>query len=308
MEDSYILYIIIISIGGMTGFAVWAGVDIYLKARATRLDTSEEIIVTETTSSFFKTFMPLARSIGKGMRAMLVNTNKDAKSPGYYYYFHQKLEARLAAAGHPEGIIADEYVGFSFVNAFMFGLLGAFIFIILEPFDIFTCFILGMVFGFLRMSMWLSRKLQERQTSIRRQLPFCLDLLTLAMEAGLDFTNALGKIVKKLGNTPLGQELSIMLREIQLGKTRSDAMRDTGRRVGVQEVQSVMTSLVQADEMGASIGPILRIQADQQRERRSQNAEERAGKAPVKMLFPLMLIVFATLLMIFGPIIIGFFV
>lgn len=126
------------------------------------------------------------------------------------------------------------------------------------------------------------------------------------MEAGLDFTAALDRIVKKMKDGPLGQEYSIMLREITLGKSRSDAMRDLGRRVDIPEVQSVMTSLVQAEEMGASIGPILRIQAEQQRERRSQRAEEIAGAAPVKMLFPLMLIMAVTVIIIFGPMIIGF--
>ncbi|MFW5858359.1 MAG: type II secretion system F family protein, partial [Planctomycetota bacterium] len=99
----------------------------------------------------------------------------------------------------------------------------------------------------------------------------------------------------------------LMLREIRLGKTRSDAMRDLGRRVDVPEVLSVTTALVQAEEMGANISPILRIQAEQQRERRSQRAEEAAGKAPVKMLFPLVLIMLVTFLFIFGPMAIQFF-
>jgi tight adherence protein C len=97
-----------------------------------------------------------------------------------------------------------------------------------------------------------------------------------------------------------------MLREIRLGKTRSDAMRDMGRRVDVPEVVSVMTSLVQAEEMGANIGPVLRIQADQQRERRSQRAEEAAGKVPVKLLFPLMFIMMVTFMIIFGPMVVTF--
>jgi len=187
------------------------------------------------------------------------------------------------------------------------GILGALLFLMAPFMNVIGLFAIGAFLGAMRMPSWLNAKRTQRHNVIRKELPFALDLFTLATEAGLDFTSALDRICRKLGRTPLGEEFQLMLREIRLGKTRSDAMRDLGRRVDVPEVLSVTTALVQAEEMGANISPILRIQAEQQRERRSQRAEEAAGKAPVKMLFPLVLIMLVTFLFIFGPMAIQFF-
>lgn len=298
---SYIIFII--ASLGCGGFAAFALAGILQKARKARELARQEIIVTETESSFFKTFMPLSRNIGRYLRGTF-----GARDGGSNFYDKHLsgVAARLASSGTPEGLNADEYMGFCVINIIIFAILGVIAFVLFELFDIYLMFIFGCCLGALRMPLWLKAKRERRHISIRKELPFSLDLLTLAMEAGLDFTNALDRIVKKMGKSPLGQEFSIMLREITLGKSRSNAMRDLGRRVGISEVQSVMTSLVQAEEMGASIGPILRIQAEQQRERRSQRAEEIVGAAPVKMLFPLILIMAVTVIVIFGPMIIGF--
>jgi tight adherence protein C len=287
---------------GAGAFGAWGFFDALREARRARrerLARPHEIIVTETQSGFFRLFLPVARYIGLGLRQSL-DRRGDEESPGWYGSLLRRVRARLASAGYPEGLNADEYVGFNLLCALLGGLLGIIVFVGVGVLTPVACFLIGLVLGAMRMPSWLKRKSEERHTAIRRELPFALDLFTLATEAGLDFTKALERIVAKLGRTPLGQEFQVMLREIRLGKTRSEAMRDLGRRVDVTEVQSVMTSLVQAEEMGSQIGPILRIQSEQQRERRSQRAEEAAGKAPVKMLFPLMLIMAVTFLIIFG--------
>jgi tight adherence protein C len=151
--------------------------------------------------------------------------------------------------------------------------------------------------------LWVRGRIRRRQDEIRRGLPYALDLLTLSVEAGLDFTQAMTRIVKKLGNGALAVELGQTVRDIHLGRTRVQALRDLSRRVDLSELNSLVGALIQADELGSSRGPILRIQADQLRVRRSQAAEKLAMEAPVKILLPLILFIFPTIfIMIFGPI------
>lgn len=152
--------------------------------------------------------------------------------------------------------------------------------------------------------LWLKRVLEARHKTIRRALPFTLDLLTLSVEAGMDFMTALQRIVERGKVDALGEELIRVIREIQIGKTRRAALRDMAQRVGLAELRSVVAALVQADELGVSIGAILRIQADQMRQRRFERAEKLANEAPVKMLGPLLFFIFpAVFLILLGPII-----
>ena len=146
--------------------------------------------------------------------------------------------------------------------------------------------------------------MRTRHKSIQGALPFVLDLLTLSVEAGLDFMTSLQRNIQRRSIDPLGEELIRVVREIQLGKTRIQALRALAVRVGLSDLRSVVNSLVQADELGVSIGSILRIQSDQMRQRRFENAEKLANEAPVKMLFPLMAFIFpAVFLILLGPII-----
>jgi len=152
-------------------------------------------------------------------------------------------------------------------------------------------------------SLWLRSALAARHRRIQRSLPFVLDLLTLSVEAGMDFMMAMQRNVERLGADPLGEELIRAIREIQLGKTRREALRSMSARVGLPDLRSVVNALVQADELGVSIGSILRIQAEQIRQRRFERAEKLANEAPVKMLFPLMFFIFpAVFLILLGPI------
>jgi len=151
--------------------------------------------------------------------------------------------------------------------------------------------------------IWLRRALTTRHNSIRRSLPFLLDILTLSVEAGIDFMTALQRHVEHIKIDPLGEELIRVIREIQVGKTRREALRDLGQRVNLPDLRSVVNALVQADELGVSIGTILRIQSDQIRQRRFERAEKLANEAPVKMLFPLLLFIFpAVFLILLGPV------
>lgn len=152
--------------------------------------------------------------------------------------------------------------------------------------------------------LWLKQAIALRHKLITRALPFVIDLLTLSVEAGLDFMTAIKNIVTRRAPDPLGEELSRVLLEIQLGKTRREALKNMSGRVQQPDIRSLVSALVQADEMGVSIGAILRVQSDQIRTRRFMRAEKAANEAPVKMLFPLVACIFpAVFLVLLGPIV-----
>lgn len=158
---------------------------------------------------------------------------------------------------------------------------------------------------FVQPSLWLKRAVADRHRIIERSLPFVLDLLTLSVEAGLDFMTAIKRIIDRRPIDALNEELIRVFREVQLGKTRREALRDMSDRVQQNDVRSIVNALVQADELGVSIGSVLRIQADQMRIRRFLNAEKIANEAPVKMLLPLIGFIFpAVFIVLLGPIVV----
>lgn len=151
--------------------------------------------------------------------------------------------------------------------------------------------------------LWLRRVLKARHQSIQRALPFVLDLLTLSVEAGMDFMSALQRNCERRKLDPLNEELIRMIREIQVGTPRRTALRNLAKRVDLSELRSVCHALVQAEELGVSIGAILRIQSDQIRAKRFDRAEKLANEAPVKMLMPLLLFIMpAVFVILLGPI------
>ncbi|MFZ5471023.1 MAG: type II secretion system F family protein [Myxococcota bacterium] len=155
--------------------------------------------------------------------------------------------------------------------------------------------------------IWVSDQVKKRHLQISRALPYNLDLLTLSVEAGLDFTAALSKVVEKGKPGPLREELQLVLKQLKMGKTREEALKSMIVRVDLPSLTTFITALVQADKMGTSLGKVLRIQSTQLRIDRTQRAEKLAGEAPVKMLFPLIACIFPTVFMVlFGPIIFAF--
>lgn len=151
--------------------------------------------------------------------------------------------------------------------------------------------------------LWLRRVLAFRRRAILRALPFVLDLLTLSVEAGMDFMSALQRNCERRKLDPLNEELIRMTREIQIGTPRRVALRNMAQRVDLPDLRSVAHALIQADELGVSIGAVLRIQSEQMRSRRFSLAEKLANEAPVKMLGPLMLFIFpAVFIILLGPV------
>lgn len=151
--------------------------------------------------------------------------------------------------------------------------------------------------------LWLRDEVRARHRRIARALPYDLDLLTLSVEAGLDFAAAMAKVVEKGRPGPLADELSTTLKELKLGKTRDEALRNLARRCDLRTLTSFVQALVQADRMGTPLGSTLRILAAQMRVERTQRAEKLANQAPVKLLLPLIGCIFPTIFItLFGPI------
>ena len=148
---------------------------------------------------------------------------------------------------------------------------------------------------------WLSRRISQRQHRIQKSLPDALDLITICVEAGYGLDAALAKVAEKTRG-PLADELAQALMEVNLGKHRSQALRDMAQRTKVADLQAFVATIIQAEQMGVSIADILRIQADSMRVKKRQRVEEEAMKAPVKMLFPLILLILpAMFVVLLGP-------
>jgi tight adherence protein C len=163
------------------------------------------------------------------------------------------------------------------------------------------------MFGFLYFYaypvVWLRSTLKKRHFSIMRALPFVLDLLTLSVEVGMDFMGAIQRNCNRRRLDPLNEELLRMTKEIQVGVSRKQALRNMAERVRQSDLSAVSFALIQADELGVSIGSILRIQSNELRSRRFDRAERLAAQAPVKMLFPLMICIFpAVFVILLGPV------
>jgi tight adherence protein C len=158
--------------------------------------------------------------------------------------------------------------------------------------------------GFFMPFYMIRSRARQRQNAIIKSLPDAFDLITTCVEAGLGLDAALARVAEKVEG-PFAQELTRALRDVALGKSRRDALKELGDRTGVPDLIQFTNAVIQAEAMGSSVGTVLRVQAEQMRVRRRQRAEEQAYKAPVKMLFPLVLCIFPTLfIVILGPAII----
>lgn len=215
------------------------------------------------------------------------------------------VEKKLILAGEPmtiNGFLTMLLVataasaGFGFVLAFAMGSS-------IGPMQIGIMGALALI-GFYMPFQIVNSRVKQRQTAIIKKLPDAFDLITTCVEAGLGLDAALARVAEKVEG-PFADELSRSLRDIALGKSRKDALKELGARTGVPDLIQFTNAVVQAETMGSSIGTVLRVQSDQLRVRRRQRAEEAAYKAPVKMLFPLVLCIFPTLfIVILGPAII----
>ncbi len=163
----------------------------------------------------------------------------------------------------------------------------------------------GMVTGFLAPNLYLYQKAYDRSAQILRDLPDAIDLMTISVESGLGFDAAVQQVARNTEG-PLADEFSRVLREMQLGKGRAEALRSLGDRTDVSDLQGFVGSMVQADSFGVPIGQVLRVQSSEMRVKRRQRAEEKAQQVPVKITVPLIFCILPCLFVaVMGPAIIS---
>lgn len=216
--------------------------------------------------------------------------------------FETKMRRKLIKAGDPKGYKPEDILALQEVG-FVAGLLGGLILANGLGQNLFWS-LAGVLLGAFYPLIWVNDQVKKRHLQISRALPYSLDLLTLSVEAGLDFTAALAKVVEKGKEGPLREELQLVLKQLKMGKTREEVLKAMIVRVDLPALSTFVTALIQADKMGTSLGKVLRIQSTQMRIERTQRAEKLANEAPVKMLFPLIACIFPTVFMVlFGPIV-----
>ncbi|MCL6547785.1 MAG: type II secretion system F family protein [Alicyclobacillus sp.] len=213
------------------------------------------------------------------------------------------VQLKLARAGFPMGLSVSEWLGLRVALALAGAVAGLSTFAgaAADPVAGLAGLAGFCLLGWVGPDVWLTRRVRDRQRELLKQLPSVLDLLTVSVEAGLGFDQALARVADKAAG-PLAEELERVLREMGLGSSRTDALQRMADRVGVDAVKSLVSSLIQADRLGVGLARVLRVQAAEVRRQRRMDAEERAMKAPVKMLFPLVAFVFPALfIVIMGP-------
>ena len=232
---------------------------------------------------------PLASTLGNGLQRLLpVNVV-------------QGIRIKLVQAGEPitlGGFLVASATCFATMTSFAVVLMLSSSFAGLMKFAVVG---LCLALGALMPKVWLDNRVRLRQKLILKSLPDAFDLITTCVEAGLGLEAALARVAEKVQG-PFGEELTVMLQDVALGKLRRDALREVAERTGVPDLTSFINAVVQAETMGTSIAAVLRVQADQMRIRRRQRAEQEAQAAPIKMMFPLVLFIFPTMfIVILGP-------
>lgn len=251
----------------------------------------------QTRESFFKHFLkPVFQDFKRSFRKRMPG-EKTAK-----------IERKLQLAGNPWGMTPVDFrmlqIGLFVLLPIIFGGYG----LLLNGGTLVTFIfvIMGILLGLGLPHMYLKQKTKVRNRHALKELPDILDLLTVSLEAGLGFDSAVSKVVSKKDGV-IADEFHRCLEEIRLGKTRREALSAIRERLDVDEVKSWISSILQAEKLGVGMVKVLRVQSAEVREQRKQRAEEEAMKAPIKMLFPLVLFIFPSLfIVLLGPAIIQF--
>lgn len=217
--------------------------------------------------------------------------------------FAERIQRTIELAGFPAGWTVEMFTVYKVLGAVSGLLWIPLVFAVLGMTGVFGAVVVAFLWliSFRLPDILLDGKRTERVEAIRRQLPDLLDLLTISIEAGLGFEQALDRCASAMPGT-LSSEFRRMLQEVRLGSNRADALRAVDQRTEVKELRSFIMAVLQADAFGVSMGKILRAQADDARQRRRTWAQEKAQQMPVKLLFPLILCIFpAVFVVVIGP-------
>lgn len=218
-----------------------------------------------------------------------------------------RINSSLKISGLNKSFTPSRWIWFRVLIGLVFPLLFVSLFASLEV-GISSLLLLSLVFILiinLMINLLIKSKVTNRKKQITRDLPDVMDLVTVSVEAGLSFDGAIDRVIKAI-NSPVTEEFAIMLKEVRMGKLRKDALREMSLRCNVADMTSLLGSIIQADELGVSVSNILRIQAKQLREKRRQRAREKSLKAPIKLLFPIILFIFPTIfVLLLAPVLIS---
>lgn len=223
-----------------------------------------------------------------------------------------RLHKLILAAGAPGDLKSLELLGIQIFSGIIFPVFWVFILMQIPAFDFLfkgpaqvVLFLALIAAGFYFPLMNLQDRMKKRHIEIMLTLPDTLDLLAISVEAGLDFMTAMKRVVVKMKDGPLKEELERFFKQMELGRPRRDALREMADRAQLSDITAIASALIQADRLGSAIGPVLIMQSDMLRKRRGQRAEKAAQEAPVKMLGPLLCCIFpAVFIMILGPVLI----
>ncbi len=211
---------------------------------------------------------------------------------------------QLELAGKAQTTDPRTFFGTRILLTIVLGVAGFFLFFVVtkqEPLNAIGLTALMAFLGFYLPTSQLKSQIQKRQHNIIRALPDALDLLTICVEAGLGFDQSMGKVYEKWDNE-LAIAFGRVIQEIALGKMRREALRDMAKSMDVPDVTAFTAAIIQADQLGVSMAKILRIQSDQMRVKRRQRAEEKAHQAPVKMMIPMVFLIFPSIwIVLLGP-------
>jgi tight adherence protein C len=243
----------------------------------------------EQKSPLFRQLEPALRWLGSRLKPLLSES------------FRARIDRQITLSGDFWGLMPEECVALTLFSLLAGLSAGAVYGALLSRGFLYV--ILGGMVGFMLPYLQLTGIEQERRKRVQNGLPYVIDLLSLGLSAGLDFPGALRQVVDKSssGGDALVEELNLILQELQVGKTRKQALEQLAERVPCEAVREFVGAVTQAEERGNPLGQVLEIQAEASRQRRSTRAEEAASKASVKMLGPMVLVFAAILLLIVSP-------
>jgi tight adherence protein C len=270
--------------------------DVQLRLERIRNQTTQVATEDEMSKSFsIRVLRPILEKIGRGLLRLAPNE------------LINNFDRKIIMAGRPKNWGVKNWLG---LQAFMTIGLPVIILIVYLQMRINTQNLVLVtmataVIGVLYPNMSLNSKIRKRQAEVMKTLPDIMDLLTVSVEAGLTFDSALSKVCEKMPGT-LAREFEVVLQEIKVGKSKKDAMFQMADRLGVQDFRSFVGSVIQADQLGVSLGRVLRIQSEQIRQNRKQRIQEKAMKAPIKMLMPMVIFIFPSIfIVLLGPVVIN---
>ena len=281
------LYVELISAGLLfVGISVIIYQIIALSQSIKRADTSS----VRSESALLPIIMPLL--------AVLAPLNANLKLKKY----RSSLAVKFRQAGGVKNFTVDLFLAAKELSAVIGVILYLLLFKIPTSGPSLAAMLVIATMGWFVPNLILNGHIKDREKNIIRELPYILDLLTVSVEAGLDFMQAVERVVKVLKKGVLVQELGVMHKGLQMGDSRKAVLRQLAYRTEVADVKAVVSALIQADQLGTGIGTVLRTVSAQARTQRSQRAEKMAGEATVKLLFPLMLVFAAVMLIVLGPV------